>query len=131
MKSHDGVIHETSESVSTIADIIAKATANMIIIDEVQFFFEVSDDELVGLQKLSLTKNIIIAGLDRSFKNVPFETTAKMMAIADKVEKLTAKCACGLPATHTQILGTKPLTTYHPGNDDLYVPTCSPCTFGM
>ena len=134
MMTHCGKSFDRFVFCNTISEVIDNArvsTANTIVVDEVQFFFGVSDDELIGLQRLALTKLVVVAGLDTSFKFVPFETTAKMMAIADKVLKLTAACACGSPASLTTLKSTetKPLTTYLPGSEERYEPVCKLCAF--
>ncbi|MBI3485431.1 thymidine kinase [Candidatus Daviesbacteria bacterium] len=73
-------------------------------IDEMQFFETNLADLLLELQK----KGVIIygAGLDLDFAGEPWETTAKIMSFADKVEKLVAVCSvCHLVnATRTQRL---------------------------
>lgn len=73
-------------------------------IDEIQFF----ESDLVDLL-LNLQKNGVIiygAGLDLDFSGEPWETTARLMSFADKVEKLVAVCSvCHLVnATRTQRL---------------------------
>lgn len=102
-----------------------------IVIDEVQFFFGVTDDELRGLQKLSITHNIICAGLDTSFKFVPFETTAKIMCIADHVVKLTSQCVeCGSSSQLTSLRDADcQLSTYVLGAGERYSPVCRECAF--
>jgi thymidine kinase len=71
-------------------------------IDEGQFFPEWLIDE-VWLR--SASKKIIVTGLDTNFRNEPFTIIPHLMAIADKVDKLTAVChTCGGEATRTQRL---------------------------
>jgi thymidine kinase len=74
----------------------------VLAIDEVQFFVP-SLAEI--LNELANEKIVIAAGLNLDFKGVPFETTMKIMAYADKVISLTAVCkVCGRPATRSQRL---------------------------
>ncbi|MEM1570696.1 hypothetical protein [Pyrobaculum sp.] len=48
---------------------------------------------------------VIAAGLNLDFRGEPFETTARLMAHADREVPLTATCKiCGRPATRTQRL---------------------------
>jgi thymidine kinase len=48
---------------------------------------------------------VIVTGLDRDFRGVPFGTMPRLLALADQVTKLTAICmVCGEPATRTQRL---------------------------
>ena len=49
--------------------------------------------------------NVVCAGLDQDSRGVPFETTARLLAVADDVHKITAFCAvCGQSASKTQRL---------------------------
>ena len=51
-------------------------------------------------------QGIFIAGLDTTFANEPFGPVPNLMALADKVTKLSAVCmVCGQSAIHTQRLG--------------------------
>jgi len=73
-------------------------------IDEVQFL----EPSIVPLtvELIALGKRVILAGLDTTFAAEPFGPVPNLMAIADKVTKLSAVCmVCGQPAIHTQRLG--------------------------
>jgi thymidine kinase len=50
-------------------------------------------------------KQVLVTGLDRDFRGIPFGPMPRLMALADQVTKLTAICmVCGEPATRTQRL---------------------------
>jgi len=73
-------------------------------IDEVQFL----DPSIIPLtvELIALGKRVIMAGLDTTFAAEPFGPVPNLMAIADKVTKLSAVCmVCGQAAIHTQRLG--------------------------
>jgi thymidine kinase len=73
-------------------------------IDEVQFF----DPAIIPLamELVALGKRVLMAGLDTTFNNEPFGPVPNLMALADKVTKLSAVCmVCGASAIHTQRLG--------------------------
>jgi thymidine kinase len=77
---------------------------DVIGIDEAQFF----DESIIPLtvELVHLGKRILLAGLDTTFNAEPFGPIPALMAIADKVTKLSAVCmVCGAPAIHTQRLG--------------------------
>jgi thymidine kinase len=77
---------------------------DVIGIDEVQFL----EPSIVPLtvELIALGKRVILAGLDTTFAAEPFGPVPNLMAIADKVTKLSAVCmVCGQPAIHTQRLG--------------------------
>ena len=80
-----------------------KPYIEVIGIDEVQFFGE----EVLEFCKkyIKRGKRIIVAGLDLDFKAVPFIPMPELMAIADSVTKLKAKCViCGKDAYASQRL---------------------------
>ena len=67
-------------------------------IDEVQFLNQNILDIVEYLRNIG--KRVIVAGLDMDYSGVAFENTAFIMAVADKVKKLSAICVvCGEPAT--------------------------------
>ena len=73
-------------------------------IDEVQFLAP----EIVPLasELVALGKRVLLAGLDMTFTAEPFGPVPALMAMADKVTKLSAVCmVCGQSAIHTQRLG--------------------------
>ena len=100
-------------------------------IDEANFF----TSELVSVVQ-SLTEentNVIIAGLDQTFRGETFEPMGELLAIADKVQKLNAVCEkCGDTATMTQrLIDGKPASINSPtiqvGGDESYEARCRTC----
>lgn len=71
---------------------------NVIAIDEAQFF----DQEIVSVANTlaNLGKRVIIAGLDMDFKGNPFGSMPQLLAIAEKITKLKAKCAISGEEAH-------------------------------
>ena len=74
----------------------------MIGIDEAQFF----DDYIVELVEILSSKvDIYVAGLDLDSAGKPFGSMPYLLAIADKVTKVSAVCMkCGADATRSQRL---------------------------
>lgn len=83
-------------------------TGQVIGLDEVQFL----DDEIVEVleSEANRGRRVIVAGLDLDSEGQPFGPMARLLAVADKVTKLTAVCVahnealegpCGEPATRT------------------------------
>lgn len=73
----------------------------VVFIDEAQFF----DDKIIQVAEALADNDIkvIVAGLDRDFRGEPFGPMPKLLAIAEKVIKLTAICMkSGLEASRTQ-----------------------------
>jgi len=85
-----------------------RKTTDMIAIDEAQWLGK----DLIGVvQKLlSLKKHVIVAGLAMTFDRQPFAPIPTLMAMADKVTKLSAICSmCGNDAVfHKRIINGKP-----------------------
>jgi len=77
---------------------------DVIGIDEVQFL---SAGILpLTAELVALGKRVLLAGLDMTFTAEPFGPVPALMAMADKVTKLSAVCmVCGQAAIHTQRLG--------------------------
>jgi thymidine kinase len=94
IKSHSGM-SEKAIPLSKSTDCYAHlSNEKAIFFDEVQFFDEALLEVVRQLRKQG--KDIICAGLDMSFKENPFETTIKLMGLADKVIKKKAVChECG------------------------------------
>ncbi len=75
----------------------------VIAIDEIQFF----DDGVVALCDELAEKGhrVICAGLDMDFRGEPFGPIPRLLAIAEKIDKLQAICVvCGHAASRTQRL---------------------------
>ena len=72
-------------------------------IDEVQFLS--SGVIALAAELIAGGKRVILAGLDMTFEAEPFGPVPALMAMADKVTKLSAVCmVCGASAIHTQRL---------------------------
>ncbi|MGI8783606.1 MAG: thymidine kinase [Acidobacteriota bacterium] len=74
-------------------------------IDEVQFL----DTGVVAVcNKLAdMGKRVIVAGLDKDYRGIPFGPMPQLLAIAESITKTLAICVrCGNPANYTQRLFT-------------------------
>jgi thymidine kinase len=81
----------------------AVGAADIVAIEEGQFFDEGLPAAVEALAGSG--KQVIVTGLDRDFRGIPFGTMPRLLALADQVTKLTAICmVCGEPATRTQRL---------------------------
>jgi thymidine kinase len=106
--SHSAQTHEamTVANVERLREALYPqlAEVDVVGIDEVQFF----DPEIIPLvvELIALGKRVLMAGLDTTFAAEPFGPVPNLMALADKVTKLSAVCmVCGQAAIHTQRLG--------------------------
>ncbi len=95
---HEAVtVDDSSEIEAAVGD------ADIVAIEEAQFFDERLPEVVERLA--SAGKQLVVTGLDRDFRGVPFGTMPRLLALADQVTKLTAICVvCGEPATRTQRL---------------------------
>lgn len=106
--SHSAQTHEAL-TVATVEELRAAlfpllSEVEVVGIDEVQFF----SPEIIPLtlELIALGKRVLMAGLDTTFANEPFGPVPNLMALADRVTKLSAVCmVCGQSAIHTQRLG--------------------------
>lgn len=99
--------------------------AQVIGIDEAQFFTA----ELVDICKTLANrgKRVIVAGLDKDFRAVPFGPMPQLMCEADYLKKLQAICmVCGNPANFTQRL-TSDSAQVVVGEADIYEARCRTC----
>jgi thymidine kinase len=81
----------------------AVGPADIVAIEEGQFFDEALPEVVEALAASG--KQVIVTGLDRDFRGIPFGAMPRLLALADQVTKLTAICmVCGEPATRTQRL---------------------------
>ena len=82
---------------------VAVGQADIVAIEEGQFFDEALPEVVEALAASG--KQVIVTGLDRDFRGIPFGAMPRLLALADQVTKLTAICmVCGEPATRTQRL---------------------------
>jgi thymidine kinase len=114
-------------TVARSADLLG-LDADTLLVDEVQFF----DDELPAvLERIGV--DVVATGLDLDFRREPFPTTAALVAVADVVDRFTARCGrCGRAASVTQrLLNGRPAPLDDPvvriGDDELYEPRCVDC----
>ena len=100
-------------------------TLDVVAVDEIQFF---EKGVIAFLVELSRTgKTVIAAGLDLTSKGEPFGPMPELMAVADKVEKLTASCKkCGGPGTRSFRCVSSDETVLI-GGSDMYEPRCLDC----
>ena len=102
------VSHNKDKMISFIVDnpkeiINASVNHDVIGIDETQFF----DHSIVDVcRKLaSDKKRVIVAGLDRDYRGLPFGPMPDMMCEAEYVDKLRAICLeCGDPASYLSLI---------------------------
>jgi thymidine kinase len=101
--SRSGAQHQ-AVSVGSSAEIEALVgEADIVAVEEGQFFDEGLPE--VAERLADAGKQVLVTGLDRDFRGIPFGPMPRLMALADQVTKLTAICVlCGEPATRTQRL---------------------------
>lgn len=135
--SHSGLsiaAYEISDPAS-LKQQCSRLEAQVIAIDEVQFFSQGLEEIVLELLNLQDTEEIIAAGLDLDYLGMPFRNTAELMAYADNVVKLSAIClACrSQEGRLTQrIINGEPFTKRLPSNiqiggKELYEARCRVC----
>lgn len=131
--SHDGnkVNAEPVDSVEQILHIAQTLDADVVGIDEVQFF----PQSIIGIicQLVNTRIRVIVAGLDLDFRGIPFGPMPTLLAIADKITKLQAICTiCGIDAHFTQrLVNNEPARFDDPiiqvGAQEAYQARCRTC----
>jgi thymidine kinase len=129
VSSHTGLAFP-STSVPSAVDIeraAARETA-LIAVDEAQFF---GSDLVAVATRLALAGHeVIVGGLDVTFAGEPFPPLPELMALAERVDKLTAVCAvCGADAVFHQRVASGAasalsLVAEHVGGLDKYEARC-------
>ena len=91
-------------AVASVSELTAGARAFEVVgIDEVQFFPSEVVAAVLALADAGV--RVVVAGLDRDFRRLPFGPMPELLAHAEFVDKLQAVChRCGGPATTTQRL---------------------------
>jgi len=129
--SHSKISHK-SKAVTSVKDILKQAQNFEVVgIDETMWF---GKDLIEVVDKLvNQGKRLIVTGLALTFNREPFTPMPELMALADKVDKLTSVCViCGKEAIyHKKISGdTKnpfSITKKHVGEKDVYEARCRNC----
>lgn len=124
--THDKNNSYPAKMVKDIFDVLdLSAKFDVVVIDEAQFFS-------YNLYKIvafldAMGKRIIVSGLDMDYIKEPFDTMAKVMAIADNVTKLVAVCdICGSSARYSKrIIYEKERVLI--GSSDKYIASCTKC----
>ncbi len=123
--SHDENSMESEIVHSPGQIILLSASANVVGIDEAQFF----DESIVEVcQELAdQGKRVIVAGLDQDYLRIPFGPMSQLMCVAEFVTKLSAICVvCGGPASHSQRL-VSGKGRFLLGSREAYEPRCRSC----
>lgn len=82
---------------------VCQGSVDVLGIDEIQFFSQNYVETIFELLQKGV--RVIVSGLDLDVYGEPFETTARLMALADKLDKFNAICTqCGRIATRTHRL---------------------------
>ena len=99
--------------------------AKVIGIDEAQFF---DKDILKVCQQLAFNgKRVLIAGLDKDYRGLPFGSMPQLMCEADYLDKLRAICVkCSRSASYTKRISTE-VDQVVIGELDKYEARCRKC----
>jgi thymidine kinase len=133
--SHNGLSVEAHiiESVREIPDHLDEGV-QVVALDELHFLEDTADEVMAAIQSLAdQGLRVLIAGLDQDYRAAPFPAMARLMAVAEQVDKLYAICVrCGSYATRSQRLidgraAPAEAPTIVVGGLDLYEARCRAC----
>lgn len=125
------------EDLPTLIEAVGKETldeASVVAFDEGNFFSKLLPH--LCQQLVAMGKRVIVAGLDLTFAEEPFGPMPMLLALADRVDKLTAVCVkCGGIATRSQrLVDGKPASKKGPviqvGGFGTYEARCRDCYEG-
>lgn len=117
---HPAIIIEASSPGNILVQVLG---AEVVCIEEVQFFTPNITQVIEIL--LDQGKRVIVAGLDMDAWGKPFGVMPHLMAVAEKVKKLSAICTeCGDEATRSQKLAGTSNATVDVGAADKYEARC-------
>ncbi|HET9982428.1 MAG TPA: thymidine kinase [Longimicrobiales bacterium] len=132
VSSHDGGRVE-AEPVQASVEVMERVRlgTEVVAVDEVQFL----DLGIVDVANVLADRGIrvILAGTDMDFRGQPFGPIPQLLAVAEKIDKLTAICVvCGSPATRNQrLLNGMPAPAEGPtiqvGGLETYEARCREC----
>ena len=114
---------------------VKKLELNNAYNDTLDDFEQFFDENIINVSEWLADKGlrVICGGLDSDFRGVPFNIVAQLLAMAEKVTKLTAICVCcGEDATKTQrIINGLPAKYDDPiilvGEKESYESRCRKC----
>lgn len=108
--THDGVSIDAYavNSIEKMDAVILEKNPDVVVIDEVQFFMETAFNQYIivdFLRELSKSREVILSGLSKDFRGMPFGPIGEILAISDEIVTKHSKCAiCGDEATMSQRL---------------------------
>jgi thymidine kinase len=127
--SHAGLDYPSLEARSALEiEQAVSPDVDMVAIDEAHFF----GADLRGAAGRLAGRGVVVAvaGLDVTFEGLPFEPLPSLMALAERVDKLTAICTvCGAEAIyHARVApaeaGAADLVPEHVGGSEKYQARC-------
>ncbi len=119
-----GVTPRTAVSSAHLIRGLPDPPPDLLVIEEAQFF-DLDLPMWVG-KIVERGVRVVAAGLDLTSEGGPFGPMGHLMCLADRVEKLTAICACGAEATRTMCRVKKDGAVLVGGGGE-YVPVCLAC----
>jgi thymidine kinase len=137
--SHSGLRLEATpvDSATMLLEKVLEHDARIVACDEVQFFMERQGTEWVIVKVLAELLDrkcqIIVSGLDKDFRGMPFGPMGDILALADERVSLTSTCVrCGAPAVLPQrLINGRPAAwtdpVVMPGAHEVYEPRCRRC----
>ncbi|MFI6504574.1 thymidine kinase [Nonomuraea typhae] len=129
VSSHAGAAHPARSAASALdVEALADPAADLVAVDEAQFF---GQDLVAVADRLAVRGAVVVVtGLDVTFDRRPFEPLPSLMALAERVTKLTAIClVCGADALfHERVEPVREsavqVVAEHVGGEDKYQARC-------
>ncbi|NJP04537.1 MAG: thymidine kinase [Chloroflexaceae bacterium] len=132
--SHSGSRLE-AQTVRSISEVLnACHDVKVVAMDEIHFLDDPPERIVAACQQMADQGiRVLIATLDQDFRGEPFAAIALLMAVAERVDKLSAICVCcGAEATRSQrLINGHPAPADAPtlmlGGREMYEARCRAC----
>ncbi len=126
--THDGLMSFPAIAIggpSEINDIIDTGSNRFVAIDEAQFFTDELSEVVCNLKARGV--EVVVSGLDRDSRGQAWRVMPRLLALADDVIKMRARCCvCGNPAS-TSFRKVASADLIYIGASDEYEPRCKKC----
>jgi thymidine kinase len=125
------------ESALELYRLVLRDGVQIVACDEVQFFMERDEEGYIIVRVLAdfvrRGFQVLVSGLDKDFRGMPFGPMGDILALADERVSLTSTCVrCGAPAVLPQrLINGRPARwndpVVYPGATEVYEPRCRRC----
>lgn len=131
--THDGKSVSAINIESSLKEYPELFSADVVLIDEIQFFKLNVVLEILELLKKGI--DVYVSGLDMDYKGLGFAIVMTLMTMADEVNKLKSICECcgssDAGMTGKRDVSISSCERFELGDQTLYIPLCRDCYYKL